>query len=75
MKAKAKTAPKKRTEVTSARIAKIAGRMVRLKAPSQKLLFYFEESILQPTHFTIGDLKALAASALTQATDKPKAKK
>ena len=62
----------KRNEYTSARIAKIAGRVMKAKSLLNSARLYIEiAGAMEPLVFTFGDIRALAASALTQAPDKP----
>ena len=64
---------KKRNEVTSPRIAKIAGRVLQVlkdvRLPAKKALICYSEKGMTYV-MDIGELKALCASALTQAEGK-----
>lgn len=68
---------KKRNERTSARIAKIAGKVLRRRFEfrATKRLSVRAEGGHSEFGVSWGDICSLAASALTQAPDKPKAKR
>lgn len=75
----------KKAEVTSARVARIAGKVLeKLRAAADasdrisKLRPVASDSMLTVNFFsvcTVAELKALAASCLTQTKDKPKKSK
>lgn len=73
----------KKPEVTSKRIASIAGKILRRLEGCRGLQITAEEEYCHSAEdgvplrniCTIKELKALAASALTQAPDKPKKKR
>ena len=61
------------TERTSKRVAQIAGRVLAsLKDDRTIQAIYGHGGFIDAYICTVGELKALAASALTQAVDKPK---
>ena len=55
-------------ESTSKRVAKIAGKVMRIKAPLYKIACY-DGIDGEEIWVTVKDLKALAASCLTQVAD------
>jgi hypothetical protein len=64
---------KPRNERTSKRIAAIAAKVMRITDKKSQRIRFSAASGLELV-LTVGDLKALAASCLTQAPDKPKRK-
>jgi hypothetical protein len=60
-----------RNERTSKRVAKIAGLILSMKWPrSARVMTYLPKRTSKVVHITFGDIRALAASALTQAPNK-----
>lgn len=63
-----------RNEKTSKRVAAIAGRVLAIKAPADEEVLVFDKIADKIVRLRWRDVRALAASALTQAADKPKKK-
>jgi hypothetical protein len=65
----------KSPEVTSKRVAAIAGKVLRLMKYYKHLGAKWQILAQGDDYVTLGEIKALAGSALTQAKDKPKGKR
>lgn len=61
----------KKPEVTSKRVAKIAAKVMSIQEPLKTSVGWTTPRGWEQV--SVGDMKALAASCLTQAADKPKA--
>jgi hypothetical protein len=66
----------KRNEHTTARVAKIAAKVLAMKYRDSLALYNYPEEgqSALPSGLYWGDIRALAASCLTQTLDKPKRK-
>jgi len=63
----------KRTETTSARIARIAAKILAVKEPLSDVVFWHQKGgRFVPGRIAWADILALAGSVLTQAPSKPK---
>ena len=65
---------KRRNEHTSARVAKIAGKILAQDVPparAVRVIWYDRQDFLRAVVFKWSDLRAICASALTQTADKP----
>ncbi len=61
-----------RNEKTSKRVAGIAGKVMAVKAPVGEEVLIFDKRLDRIVAVRWSDIRSLAASALTQAADKPK---
>lgn len=64
-----------KNERTSKRVAKIAGRILAMNVAQRTDVSVADRCVSGITFINWSDIRALAASALTQTRDKPKAKR